>query len=36
MLMKENTLIKLKSLLLNCRREMLAQVAHLEFERDDL
>jgi DnaK suppressor protein len=36
MLMKENTLIKLKSLLLNRRREMLAQVAHLEFERDEL
>ncbi len=36
MLMKENTLKKLKSLLLNRRREMLEQVAHLEFERDEL
>ena len=34
--MKENTLKKLKSLLLNRRREMLEQVAHLEFERDEL
>ena len=34
--MKENTLKKLKSLLLNRRREMLHQVAHLEFERDEL
>ena len=34
--MKENTLRKLKSLLLNRRREMLEQVAHLEFERDEL
>ena len=34
--MKENTLIKLKSLLLNHRREMLEQVAHLEFEREEL
>ena len=35
-LMKENTLKKLKSLLLNRRREMLQQVAHLEFEREEL
>jgi DnaK suppressor protein len=34
--MKENTLKKLKSLLLNRRREMLQQVAHLEFEREEL
>ena len=34
--MKENTLIKLRSLLLNRRREMLAQVAHLGFEREEL
>ena len=34
--MKENTLIKLRSLLLNRRREMLAQVAHLGFERKEL
>jgi DnaK suppressor protein len=34
--MKEDTLIKFKSLLLNRRREMLEQVAHLEFERDEL
>ena len=34
--MKENTLKKLKSQLLNRRREMLAQVAHLEFEREEL
>jgi DnaK suppressor protein len=34
--MKENTLKKLKSLLLNHRRDMLEQVAHLEFERDEL
>jgi len=34
--MKENTFKKLKSLLLNRRREMLEQVAHLEFERDEL
>jgi RNA polymerase-binding transcription factor DksA len=34
--MKENILKKLKSLLLNRRREMLEQVAHLEFERDEL
>jgi len=34
--MKENTLKKLKSLLLNRRREMLEQVAHLEFELDEL
>jgi DnaK suppressor protein len=34
--MKENTLKKLKSLLLNRRREMLEQVAHLEFEREEL
>ena len=36
MSMKENTLKKLKSLLLNRRREMLEQVAHLEFEREEL
>lgn len=34
--MKENTLKKIKSLLLNRRREMLQQVAHLEFEREEL
>jgi len=34
--MKENTLKKLKSLLLNRRREMLEQIAHLEFEREEL
>ena len=34
--MNENTLIKLKSLLLKRRREMLEQVAHLEFEREEL
>jgi RNA polymerase-binding transcription factor DksA len=34
--MKENTLIKLGSLLLNRRRDMLKQVAHLEFEREEL
>jgi hypothetical protein len=34
--MKENTLIKLRSLLLNRRRDMLKQVAHLEFEREAL
>ena len=34
--MNKNTLKKLKSLLLNRRREMLQQVAHLEFERDEL
>jgi DnaK suppressor protein len=34
--MKENTLKKLKSLLLNRRREMLQQVAHLELEREEL
>ena len=34
--MKENTLKKLKSLLLNRRREMLEQVAHLKFECDEL
>jgi DnaK suppressor protein len=34
--MKENTLKKLQSLLLNRRREMFEQVAHLEFERDEL
>ena len=34
--MKENTLNKLKSLLLIRRREMLEQVAHLEFEREEL
>ena len=34
--MKENTLKKLKSLLLNRRREILQQVAQLEFEREEL
>ena len=34
--MKENTFKKLKSLLLNRRQDMLEQVAHLEFERDEL
>lgn len=34
--MKENTLKKLKSLILTRRREMLQQVAHLEFEREEL
>ena len=34
--MKENTLKKLKSLLLNRRREMLKQVAHLEAEQEEL
>jgi DnaK suppressor protein len=34
--MKENTFKKLESLLFNRRREMLEQVAHLEFERDEL
>ena len=34
--MKENTLKKIKSLLLNRHREMLEQVAHLEFEREEL
>ena len=34
--MKENTLKKIKSLLLNHRREILEQVAHLEFEREEL
>ncbi len=34
--MKENTFKKIKSLLLNRRREMLQQVAHLEFEREEL
>jgi len=34
--MKENILKKLKSLLLNRRREMLEQVAQLEFEREEL
>jgi DnaK suppressor protein len=34
--MKENILKKLKPLLLNRRREMLKQVAHLEFEREEL
>jgi DnaK suppressor protein len=34
--MKENTLKKLKSLLLNRRREILEQVAHLEFEHEEL
>ena len=36
MLMKENTLIRLKALLMNRRREILKQVAHLEAERDEL
>ena len=34
--MKETTLLKLKKILINRRREMLEQVAHLEFERDEL
>jgi DnaK suppressor protein len=34
--MNKNTLIKIKSLLLNRRQEMLQQVAHLEFEREEL
>ena len=34
--MKENTLNKLKSVLLKRRQEMLKQVAHLEFEREEL
>ena len=34
--MNENTLKKIKSLLLNRRQEMLQQVAHLEFEREEL
>jgi len=34
--MKKNTLKELKSLLLNRRREMFEQVAHLEFEREEL
>jgi len=35
-LMKENTLKKLELLLLNRRREILKQVAHLEAEREEL
>ena len=34
--MKENTLRKLKLLLYNRRRDMLEQVAHLEFESEEL
>ena len=34
--MKENILKKLKSLLLNRHREMLEQVAHLDYERKEL
>jgi RNA polymerase-binding protein DksA len=34
--MKENTLIRLKALLMNRRREILKQVAHLEAEREEL
>ncbi|MGD8261925.1 MAG: TraR/DksA family transcriptional regulator [Desulfobacterales bacterium] len=34
--MKKNTLKELQSLLLNRRREMFEQVAHLEFEREEL
>jgi DnaK suppressor protein len=34
--MKENTLKKFQSQLLNRRQEMLEQVAHLEFEREEL
>ncbi|MGD9136672.1 MAG: TraR/DksA C4-type zinc finger protein [Desulfobacterales bacterium] len=34
--MKENTLRKLKSRLMNRRREILKQVAHLEAEREEL
>jgi hypothetical protein len=34
--MKDSTLKKLKFLLTNRRREILEQVAHLEWERDEL
>jgi DnaK suppressor protein len=34
--MKENTLKNLEALLLKRRREMLQQVAHLDFEREEL
>jgi DnaK suppressor protein len=34
--MKKNTLIKLRALLLNRRLEILEQVAHLEFEGEEL
>jgi DnaK suppressor protein len=34
--MKENTLLRLKALLMNRRREILKQVAHLEAEREEL
>jgi DnaK suppressor protein len=34
--MKETALLKLKKLLINRRREMLEQVGHLEFEREEL
>ncbi|MGD9262271.1 MAG: TraR/DksA C4-type zinc finger protein [Desulfobacterales bacterium] len=34
--MKETTLLKLKKLLMNRRREILRQVAHLEAEREEL
>ena len=36
MSMKDYTLKKIKSLLLNRRQEMLQQVAHLEFDREEL
>jgi len=36
MLMKETTLLKLKKLLINRRREILKQVVHLEAEREEL
>jgi len=36
MSMKENTLKKIKSLLLKRRREILQQVVHLKFEREEL
>ena len=34
--MKKTSLVKLKKLLINRRREMLEQVAHLEFEKEEL
>ena len=34
--MKETTILKLKKLLMNRRREILKQVAHLEAEREEL
>jgi RNA polymerase-binding protein DksA len=35
-MMKESTLLKLKKLLMNRRREILEHLAHLEFEQDEL